>query len=134
MTPAQVVDTIASRKPSSELGSPEPERQSRSLARVVKQKPDSYAAAAEDLKRLDPTYLRAALNGLAAAVRAGRVFDWKPVVDMCVWVASRPRQIPGRKETPFDLDAHYDNQVRKVAETTISRLARKGYTEFLDLR
>jgi len=28
----------------------------------------------------------------------------------------------------------HDNEVRKVAETTITRLARKGYTEFLDLR
>ena len=114
MTPTQVVDSIGSLKLSSEFGSPEPEGLSRQLARSVEQKPDGYAAAAEDLRQLDPTYLRGALNGLAAAVRSGRPFDWKPVVDLCVWVTSRPRQIPGRKETPFGLDAHWGHARKAV--------------------
>jgi hypothetical protein len=109
MTPTQVVETIASRKPSSEFGSLEQEELSRTLERVVGQKPESYAAAAGELKRLQPIYLPGALRGFAVAVRAGRAFDWKPVVDLCAWATSHPRNISSRKEPPFDDDAHWGN-------------------------
>ncbi len=107
MTPAELVTKMQSWPPSSEFGSPEPEGLSRTLASLVEQKPDTYAVATEDLKRLDPTYLRGFLNGLGSAALAGHVFDWKPVVDLCAWIVSRPRQISGRKETPFGFDAHW---------------------------
>jgi hypothetical protein len=109
MTPAQVVDTVRSWKPSSEFGSPEPEGLSRTLERVVGQKPDHYAVAAQDLKRLDPVYLPGALCGFAAAVQAGRAFDWKPVVDLCSWATSHPRKISSRETPPFDDNAHWGN-------------------------
>jgi hypothetical protein len=109
MTPTQVVDTIASWKPPSEFGSPDPEELSRTLERVVGQKPESYAAAAGDLKRLQPIYLPGALRGFAVAVRAGHAFDWRPVVDLCASVASHPRKISGRKTPPFDDDTHWGN-------------------------
>jgi hypothetical protein len=109
MTPTQVVETIASWKPSSEFGSPEPEELSRTLERVVGQKPESYAAAAGDLKRLEPIYLPGALRGFAVAVRAGRAFDWKPVVDLCAWATSHPRKTSSPKGPPFDDNAHWGN-------------------------
>jgi hypothetical protein len=134
MTPAQVVDAIASWKPSSELGSPEPEELSRSLARVVEQKPDTYAAAAEVVKRLDPTYLRSALNGLESAVLAGRAFAWKPVVDMCVWVTSCPRQISGRKDTPFGFDAHWGYTRKAVLRLLSQGMNSNGVPIPIELR
>jgi len=109
MTPTQVVETIASWKPPSEFGSPDPEELSRTLERVVGQKPESYAAAAGDLNRLQPIYLPGALRGFAVAVRAGRAFDWRPVVDLCAWVTSHPRRISSRKTPPFDDNAHWGN-------------------------
>ena len=98
MTPTQVVDTIASWKPSSEFGSPEPEELSHTLERVVGQKPESYAAAAGDLKRLQPIYIPGALRGFAVAVRAGHAFDWRPVVDLCAWVTSHPRKVSAEQD------------------------------------
>ncbi len=109
MTPAQAVDTIASWKPSSEFGSPEPEGLARTVERVVGQKPESYAAAAGDLKRLQPSYIPCALRGFAVAVKAGRAFDWKPVVDLCAWATSHPRKVSNPKGPPFDDDAHWGN-------------------------
>jgi hypothetical protein len=109
MTPTQVVDTIASWKPSSEFGSPDPEELLHTLERVVGQKPESYAAAAGDLKRLEPIYLPGALRGFAVAVRAGRAFDWRPVVDLCAWVTSHPRKLSSRRTPPFDDNTHWGN-------------------------
>jgi hypothetical protein len=109
MTPTQVVDTIASWKPSSEFGSPDPEELLHTLERVVGQKPESYAAAAGDLKRLEPIYLPGALRGFAVAVRAGRAFDWRPVVDLCAWVTSHPRKLSSRRTPPFDDNTRWGN-------------------------
>jgi hypothetical protein len=109
MTPTQVVDTIASWKPPSEFGSPDPEELSHTLERVVGQKPESFAAAAVDLKRLQPIYVPGALRGFAVAVRAGHAFDWKPVVDLCAWATSHPRKISSRKTPPFDDNTHWGN-------------------------
>ena len=41
-------------------------------------------------------------------------------------------RVPGRTILAAALISD-DNEVRKVAETTINRLARKGYTEFREL-
>jgi hypothetical protein len=109
MTPTQAVETIASWKPSSEFGSPDPEELSHTLERVVGQKTESYATAAGDLKRLQPIYISGALRGFAVAVRAGRAFDWKPVVDLCAWATSHARKISNPKGPPFDDDAHWGN-------------------------
>ena len=109
MTPRQAVDAIISWKPSSEFGSPEPRELSRTLERVVGQKSESYAAAAGDLKRLQPIYLPGALRGFGAAVKAGRAFDWKPVLDLCAWATSHPRKLSNPKGPPFDDDSHWRN-------------------------
>jgi len=107
LSPAEVVDKIQSWPAPSGFAVPEPEGLSRTLASVVEKRPDVWAAAIEDVKRLDPTYLRGVLSGFRAVTGAGNSIDWKRVVDLCAWVSSRPREIPGRKATPFGLDAHW---------------------------
>jgi len=109
MTPTQLVETIASRKPSSEFGRREQQELSRTIERVVGQKSESYAAAAGDLKRLQPMYIPGALDGFAAAVDAGRAFDWKPVIDLCAWATSHPRKISSPTGPPLDDNAHWGN-------------------------
>ena len=109
MTPTEVVETIASKTPSSEFDRREQEELSRALERVVGEKPESYAAAAGELKRLLPIYLPGAIRGFAVAVRAGRAFDWRPVVDLCAWATSHPRRISIRKTPPSDDNAHWGN-------------------------
>jgi hypothetical protein len=109
MSPTQVVETIASWKPSSEFGSREPEELSRTLERVVGQSPESYAAAAGDLKRLPPVFLPGAIRGFSIALRAGRAFDWGPVLDLCVWATFHPRKTSNPKGPPLDDDAHWGN-------------------------
>lgn len=109
MSPTQVVETIASWTPSSEYGSREPQELSRTLERVVGQNPESYAAAAGDLKRLPPVCLPGAIGGFSTALRAGRAFDWGPVLDLCVWATSHPRKLSNPKGPPSDDDAHWGN-------------------------
>jgi hypothetical protein len=109
MSPTQAVETIASWKPSSEFGTPEPGELSRTLERVVGQKPESYAAAAGDLKLLPPVCLPGAIRGFSAALRAGRAFDWKPILELCAWATSHPRKLSTSKGPPFDDDAHWGN-------------------------
>jgi hypothetical protein len=109
MSPTQVVETIASWKPSSEFGSREPQELSHTLERVVGQNPEIYAAAAGDLKLLPPVCLPGAIRGFSAALRAGRAFDWEPVLDLCAWATSHPRKISNQKGSSFDDDAHWGN-------------------------
>jgi hypothetical protein len=114
MAPAELVSTVESWSPSSEFGSPEPEGLSRTLASIVEQKPDIYAEAIDAVRRLDPTYLRGFLSGFGSAARAGRFFDWKPVVDLCAWTVSQPRLISRHKTMSSGFDAHWGAARQRV--------------------
>src|ERR1019366_7240314 len=107
MRPAEVVDALGSQPPSSDIDSRRPAALSGTLASVVQQKPDVYAPAAAELKRLNPTHLRGALNGFASAIQAGRAFDWKPVTELCAWTACHPAQIAEREDLPSGVDANW---------------------------
>jgi hypothetical protein len=100
--------------PWSEEPGDDPEHLSRVVGRIVEAQPDRYASQAALLRGLDVTYLRGVIDGFAAAVAAGRPFDWEPVLDLCAWIAAQPREIPGRVETMVGLDAHWGHARRAV--------------------
>lgn len=69
----------------------------RELSSVVAQDPRPFAVEAKRFQGLDPTYVRALENAFENALKQGRAFDWEPVLDLCEWVLSQPREIPGRQ-------------------------------------
>ena len=83
---------------------PSEEGMGRDLTSIVGRKPVDYAAAASRFRNLDPTYVRSFFIGLTSALKNGLVFDWFPVLELAAWVASQPREIPGRKGALFVRD------------------------------
>lgn len=80
-----------------------PEGLGRILNEVVAADPQPYASVATDFQDLDPTYVRALLDGLAAAVKEDRVFDWDRVLELAAWVLDQPLE-----EKPERIDMERD--------------------------
>ena len=103
MTVADLVSYVKSWQPSNDAFGPSREGLADSLAKAVSADPDRYTAEAELFHDVEPTYVRAVLQGLGDAVRQGRPIDWKPVLELARWVAEQPRRHP-EPETGVDDD------------------------------
>jgi hypothetical protein len=66
------------------------------LTEIIAKKPAEFSEQLDKLKETDPTYVRSALQGFESAVRGKKAFDWKPVLDLALWVVKQPIEIPGR--------------------------------------
>jgi hypothetical protein len=87
---------LAEWKPKTDWMDPTEEGLGRKVEEVVGAEPARFAADCERFKSVDATYVRSVLAGFAAAMRAGRSFDWAPVLRLSAWVVQQPREIPGR--------------------------------------
>jgi len=76
----------------------------RILSTIVGDEPQKFSPILNDLKGLDPTYVRSVLDGLTKAVEGDRIFEWDKIIDLCKWVVEQPRQIPERKNAPGHLE------------------------------
>ena len=81
------------RSPEEPFAEPSPEGLARVLSVVVAQDPQRFAPQANQFRSFDPTYVRGVLFGLRDALRQGKRFDWKSVLELCEWVVSQPRDI-----------------------------------------
>ncbi len=81
-----------------------PEGLGRELSAIATQNPETYAKNAHSFKELDPTYVRSLLSGLQSALKLGKYFQWKSVIDLCRWIMDQPHEIPGRPDKDFDMD------------------------------
>jgi hypothetical protein len=97
MSVAEIIEFLATWTPGSDMFGATAEGAGRDLGGAVAAKLDQFVAAAGEFRRLDPTYVRALFAALTAALKQKLVFDWKPVLDLAAWVASQPREIPGKK-------------------------------------
>jgi hypothetical protein len=66
------------------------------VAALVAEKPDFYAIEAFRFKGLDPTYERCIIDGFRDALRKTLEFEWRPVLEFCLWLLMQPIEIPGR--------------------------------------
>jgi len=89
------------------IGGPGSEK-TRELVGVVAQDPERFAQASSRFRDLDPTYARGLINGLRDAAKQGPPFSWSPVLDLCLWIVSQPRDIPGRLEKQRELIERHD--------------------------
>lgn len=71
---------------------------------AVAKRPGEFAAAAERMQGLDPTYIRCLFSGLTEALKRGEAWDWEPVLRLAKWVVDQGREIPGRTGGLMDAD------------------------------
>jgi hypothetical protein len=102
MTPSEAVAYLLEWEPSADpMRGASPEGLGRQLTAVVEELPEQYAAEAAEFKRLlEPTYIRAAIQGFEGALKQHRKFTWAPVLDLCQWLRRmRGRFLVGRSST-----------------------------------
>jgi hypothetical protein len=99
-----VFDFLRTWVPGHDIFGPTAEGLGCSLTGAVSQRPAEFAAAAERMQGLDPTYVRCLLAGLTAALKRGEAWEWEPVLRLAKWVIDQGREIPGRKGGLMDAD------------------------------
>jgi len=96
---------------------PSPEGLGRVLASVVAEDPRRFAEQAERFRGLDPTYVRSLFYGLREALQKHKkTFDWSQVLQLCRWVVTQPRDIPGRKVHDFEADPDWGWTRKAIAD------------------
>lgn len=117
MAAVDVVRYMRRWKPATdELWDPSPEGLGRSLSTVVAERPRPYALVAQDFYGLDPTYVRALLSGLREAIKEGRNFEWRPVVELCRRVVTAPWLIEPGVSQELDRDSTWSPSNQSIAE------------------
>ncbi len=117
MTIEELVEFLRTWKPPANIyRAPSPAGLGRVMSSVVAEDPGRFAAEAPKFKELDPTYVRAIVSGLRDALKQGWTFDWEPVLDLCDWVLSQPREIPGRKVREMDADPDWGWTRKAIAD------------------
>ena len=104
MPVGDVLAFLKSWVPGHDIFSPTADGLGASLGAAVSQRPAEFASGAEDFKGLDPTYVRSFFGGLNSALKEGLKFDWRPVLELALWVAGQQREIQGRKGGMMDAD------------------------------
>lgn len=101
---------------------PSPEGLGRVLRELVTEEPEEWVGLAEDIDQTKPVYIWFFLDGLQSAWRAGKTFDWGPVLDLCDRVVPRdpPERWPDahlrqRKRLWFDFDFTWSTVRHAVA-------------------
>ncbi|MBX6361670.1 MAG: hypothetical protein IRZ03_16520 [Acidobacterium ailaaui] len=114
----------------------EPSREGlgRVLSSVVAEDPGRFATEATAFQGLDPTYVRAVLSGLGDAVKQGRAFDWGPVLDLCDWVLSQPREIKGRQVREMEADSDWGWTRKAIADLLFAGFEDRGSGIPIDFR
>jgi hypothetical protein len=92
----QILSLFREWKPSDDLLRPTPEGLGRVFTEVVQSDPTRFATQATLFQGCEPTYVRALIMGLYQAVAQGTPFPWLPVLELCRWTLTQPRELPGR--------------------------------------
>ena len=67
----------------------------RELASVIAANPERYWERLDELKALQPTYVRATLQGFREATRNETALAWKPLLEMAEWICGQPVDVVG---------------------------------------
>jgi hypothetical protein len=93
MAVASIVDFVKGWTPPAVWFGPSREGLGRELTSVVQADPQRFAEEARSFIGVHPTYVGGTVQGLTDAARAGRAFDWAPVLGLCEWVVQQPREL-----------------------------------------
>jgi hypothetical protein len=100
----EVLEFLRTWEPGHNIFEPTAEGLGGAFTGAVSKRPTEYAAAAERMQGLDPTYIRCLLSGLTEALKRGEAWDWGPVLRLADWVVDQGREIPGRTGGLMDAD------------------------------
>lgn len=101
--------------------SPTYEGMARAIADAVAAAPERYAERAPNFEGLEPSYVRALLNGLDEALRAERFFTWAPVITFAGWVITQPVEPDEPSEGGYDRDTDF-----RPARKALAGLLKRG--------
>lgn len=110
-----LVEFLRTWEPPSDWLGPSHEGLGRELASLTAENANRFAEQANEFRGLDPTYVRAVIQGLEDATKKKLAFDWVPVLQLCRWVAEQPREIPGRNLDQRDADPHWGWTLKAIS-------------------
>jgi len=90
MTIESLISYLQDWKPSGDIMDPSPEGLGRMLTSVVAMEPAKYAAESAQFQNVAPTYVRGLIEGLKEALKNKRAYAWRPVIELCKWIATQP--------------------------------------------
>ncbi|MCB0859167.1 MAG: hypothetical protein KDB54_00750 [Solirubrobacterales bacterium] len=90
MSATDVVEFLTSWIPPEGLMRPTPEGIARVLTKTVEKRPNDFGEVVREIKGLDPTYVRAVLEGFEKALEAGLPIDWKSVLELMETALANP--------------------------------------------
>lgn len=95
---------------------PSVEGLARAMSVVTEADPERMSRLAPQLEGIAPAHVQWILNGFEGAIREGRTFDWSSLLDLLIWVAAQPRDIPGGRGDDYaDLDPGWVWTRREIA-------------------
>ncbi len=63
------------------------------LTKAIAGNPERYLDNLDDFKTLQPTYVRAALQGFREAIRNQSTLAWRPLLDLAEWICEQPLDV-----------------------------------------
>lgn len=107
---------------------PNPSSLAEVLTSIVSDAPERYATNTALWQNIDPTYLHGTIRGFARALESGKRFPWEPVLDLCRWILTQPREISGRNVDRWESDPDWGGTRWWIVE-----LLRDGFDRADDL-
>jgi len=107
LSPGEVIEYLDDWRPDAGAGrgfSPSMEGLGLTFSKAVTERAADFAAAANRIETLDPTYVRHFLSGLEAAVKAGTAIPWDQPMHLMASVLEHPFDHPEEKPV-FDRDS-----------------------------
>lgn len=106
MKPDEVLDFLKKWEPPTDGDPLETSREgtSRSLTTQITNDPAKWSGSLASFKDLDPTYVRSVFSGYRDALRQNKQFEWKPLVDLCATILTKPIEIKDRRPSGFYAD------------------------------
>src|SRR6266511_540172 len=112
----EIVTYLSTWRPSGDIMTLSPEGLGRTLTTVVTLAPERFAADTGRFIGLDPTYVRALLQGFQDATKQKRAFAWPQIMELCHWVIEQPRENPGRERKDTDADPDWGWTRKAIAD------------------
>lgn len=124
MSVEEITDYMRSWKSTGEWDEPDMEGLGHQMQRLIAKDPTRFALEAKRFEGLDPIYIRSFISAMQEVVKDKKTFPWKEVLELCSWVMSQPREIPGRARQKFDVDPDWS-----WTRMAIVRLLNAGFEE-----
>jgi hypothetical protein len=128
MTVQELVSFLALWKPTDDWESPKPKGLGRLIDAMVAESPRDYADDAMLFVGVEPTYVRALIQGLEKAVGREVAFSWAPVIELCLWAVSQPRVAAERVSIGGDADLGW-GPTRRAIVNLVGRGLKEGSAE-----